>query len=68
VELPRYGRAAQAAARDKRTLMQNAIAKAEMLDTNSRVPARIGLTVEGLHTKDAHSRNPLAPARFGPFG
>ena len=33
VQVPRYGRAAQAAARDKKASMLNAIAKANMLDT-----------------------------------
>ena len=42
VELPRYGRAAQAAARDKRALMQNAIAKAVMLDTENVVAVYFG--------------------------
>ncbi|MDO9299473.1 globin-coupled sensor protein, partial [Bradyrhizobium sp.] len=42
VELPHYGRAAQAAARDKRALMQNAIAKAVMLDTENVVAVYFG--------------------------
>ena len=42
VQLPRDGQAAQAAARDKRTLMQNAIAKAVMLDTENVVAVYFG--------------------------
>ncbi|HYI30654.1 MAG TPA: globin-coupled sensor protein [Bradyrhizobium sp.] len=42
VVLPRYGRAAQAAARNKRASMQNAIAKAVMLDTENVVAAYFG--------------------------
>ena len=42
VAVPRYGRAAQAAARDKRTSMQNVIAKAVMLDTENVVAVYFG--------------------------
>ena len=42
LELPRHGQAAQAAARDRRTLMQNAIAKAVMLDTENVVAVYFG--------------------------
>jgi len=42
VAVPRYGRAAQAAARDKQMLMQNVIAKAVMLDTENVVAVYFG--------------------------
>jgi hypothetical protein len=42
VEVPRVGPAAQSAARDKKTLMQNAIAKAVMLDTENVVAVYFG--------------------------
>ncbi|MDB5636899.1 MAG: methyl-accepting chemotaxis sensory transducer, partial [Bradyrhizobium sp.] len=41
VEIPRFGKAAQAA-RDKKALMQNAIAKANMLDTENVVAIYFG--------------------------
>ena len=42
VEVPRFGRTAQAAARDQRASMQNAIAKAAMLDTENVVAFYFG--------------------------
>lgn len=42
VELQSYGRAAEAAVRDKRALMQNAIAKTVMLDTENMVAVYSG--------------------------
>ena len=42
VQVPRFGRAAQAAARDKKMLMQNAIAKVVLLDTENVVAFYFG--------------------------
>jgi hypothetical protein len=58
VEVPRYGRAAQAAARDKRALMQNAIARAAMLDTETW-----SQSISGPIARSAKTRLPMpAPA------